>query len=307
MNILTIIVTYNGLKWMKRCLDSIASSSVSIDAYIIDNGSNDGTQEFIKNNYPQYLLKQNDNNAGFGAANNIGLNYAVEHGYDYVYLLNQDAWVESNTIETLIKINQKYPQYGILSPLQTNAEGNKLDDGFAYYAPTKDNTLVSDALIGQLNEVYPVDFIMAAHWLISKECLTKVGGFSPLFYHYGEDNDYINRVKYHDFKVGIVTSVKAIHDRERRKLSQRTELFILKAKFLHTVLNPNTSLFKTYFKSHFSLIYDGTNMLFKHKNMKIIGTLFTLSFTSPKIIIARRKIKKTKGIYLYFKVFKLLD
>ena len=48
--------------------------------------------------------------------------------------------------------------------------------------------------IKKLEEVYDIPFAMAAHWLVTKRCLQTVGGFSPTFFHYGEDNNYIHRV-----------------------------------------------------------------------------------------------------------------
>ena len=56
--VLVIIVTYNGLKWMKKCLDSIRQSSIPLDTIIIDNGSTDGTQDFIKKEYPEMKFVQ---------------------------------------------------------------------------------------------------------------------------------------------------------------------------------------------------------------------------------------------------------
>ena len=98
MKILTIIVTYNGMRWAQRCLQSLRDSEVHTDIYVIDNGSTDGTQAFIREHFPEAVMVQNARNEGFGRANNRGLRYALEHGYDYVYLLNEDAWIMPSTL-----------------------------------------------------------------------------------------------------------------------------------------------------------------------------------------------------------------
>ena len=54
----------------------------------------------------------------------------------------------------------------------------------------------NDLATGELKDVYEVKFVQAAHWLISRECLERVGGFSPSFPHYGEDNNFCNRAQY---------------------------------------------------------------------------------------------------------------
>ena len=76
---------------------------------------------------------QQTNNLGFGKANNIGIKKALDLGVDYVFLLNQDAYLVGDTIKDLIMIHQSNLDYGILSPIHLNGKGNKLDRNFSYY------------------------------------------------------------------------------------------------------------------------------------------------------------------------------
>lgn len=211
MKTLVIIVTYNGMIWLERCLSSV----VGYDVMILDNGSTDGTQAYIKEHHPAVMLRQMPGNLGFGRANNIGMRYALDAGYDYVYLMNQDAWVMPDTINTLISVHRKHPEYGVLSPMQLQADMRHFDDMFGRFSCSwpEGRGLVEDLYFSPLEEVYPVTFVMAAHWLVSKECLRVVGGFSPSFPHRGEDNNYLHRVLFHQFKVGVVPSARAVHDR----------------------------------------------------------------------------------------------
>lgn len=217
-NLLVVIVTYNAMKWIDRCMSSIAASSVHATVFIVDNGSVDGTQEYIRTNFPDVIFTQSETNLGFGRANNIGLQHAVNEGYEYVYLLNQDAWVEQDTFRTLMEQHRKHPEYGVLSPIQIQANGRKFDRNFLnnIATRTKDASLIEDLYFGNTLDVYEVEDVMAAHWLISRECLLATGGFSPAFRHYGEDDNYIDRVMYHGFKAGIVPAARAVHDRETR-------------------------------------------------------------------------------------------
>ena len=213
--ILVIIVTYNAMKWANQCLGSCRSSSIPLDIFVVDNGSTDGTQPFVKQNYPEAIFLQSNANLGFGKANNIGLQYALDNNYDYVYLLNQDAWIFPETIEKLIKVSKSYPQYGILSPFQMNADLRHIDHNFlsvvCSYKWNQD--LFNDIYENDAKEVYQVKGVMAAHWLLTRKCIEKVGGFSPSFPHYSEDDNYLDRVKYWGFEIGIVPSLKVVHDR----------------------------------------------------------------------------------------------
>ena len=91
------------------------------------NASGDGTVEYIKENYPEIMLIESKENLGFGKGNNLAMRYALDHGCDYVFLLNQDAWLDENdTIEKLVEVAQRHPEYGILSPMHMNINGTGL-------------------------------------------------------------------------------------------------------------------------------------------------------------------------------------
>lgn len=234
--VLVIVVTYNGMAWIDRCLSSLFDTDFSVDVFVSDNLSTDDTVKHIKSNYPQVILSENKKNLGFGGANNIGFNYAIRQGYDYVYLLNQDAWVFDHTIETLINVSVSHPEYAILSPLQCTASLKALDDDFYHNVP---ESLWRDVFFDSKKEVYETDFLMAAHWFIPVSSLKTIGAFSPAFFHYGEDDNYVNRAHWHGYKIGIVPALKVVHDREYRIDSKKKILYMKSTFAIVRVSNPN--------------------------------------------------------------------
>lgn len=212
--IFIIIATYNGLKWLPKCLKSTKPYSV----IIVDNNSSDGTVDFISNNYPDIKILSQKENIGFGRANNIGISLAYTSGADYVFLMNQDAYLKDNCLETLLKIHKRNLEYGILSPIHLNGSGSRLDQKFSQYVNYTGNLdFFSDFVLGKIKkDIYQVPFINAAGWLLSRVCIEKVGGFDPIFFHYGEDVNYCQRLKYHNLKIGVVTEAFLLHDRENR-------------------------------------------------------------------------------------------
>lgn len=240
-DILVIIITYNAIKWAEKCFSSLYNSTVPLDIYVIDNGSTDGTQEYIINQYPNILFHQSPTNLGFGRANNIGIKYAIENNYEYIYLLNQDAWVLPDTLEKLINTQKRHPEYGILSPFQAQSNMKSLDINFVSWVCSYNynNQLFNDLYWENTQDIYSVPMVMAAHWLISRKCFLKVGGFSPTFTHYGEDNNYANRTSYHGFKIGIVPSAVAVHDRENRKEGIDKKIYMSYIQVLIYISNIN--------------------------------------------------------------------
>jgi len=131
-------------------------------------------------------------------------------------ILDQDAWIMPDTIETLVSTQQANPEYYVLSPIHLDGTGTKLDFGFSIYiSPYHCKNLVSDLILknGAEKPVYTTTFVNAAFWLISRECLERVGLFDPIFPHYGEDDDYMHRVMYHGGHTGICPAAFGCHDR----------------------------------------------------------------------------------------------
>ena len=218
MKVLVIIVSYNFEPWIERCLGSLRLSLYPVDTIVIDNGSKDRTIQRIEKDFPEVRLLPQTENLGFGKANNIGMKIAFKEGYDFVFLLNQDAWIDSNTIGKLVELSQSYPQYGILSPVHLTGKGDRPDPGFGHYAQIQQLDPLPD------KEIVTIPFANAAFWMIPVSVLEKVGGFCPLFYHYGEDKDFVNRLYYHQYQVGYSPNVFGNHDREYRPMT--TEGFL---------------------------------------------------------------------------------
>ena len=209
-----IIVTYNGMKWLARCLESTKPYPV----IVVDNNSTDGTIDYIKSHYPEIILFEQKENLGFGRANNIGISYALNQGADYVFLLNQDAYIVEDCIRKLVQMAEENKNFGTLSPIHLNGTGTRLDRNFSYSLSfDKNSQFYSDFVIGNKRKnVYRVPFVNAAAWLISKNILHIIGGFDPIFFHYGEDVNFCQRLRYAKYSIGIVPDVFICHDREFR-------------------------------------------------------------------------------------------
>jgi len=214
LTITVVVVAYNGLGLLEQCLESLLHSDCPLEIIVVDNGSDDGTTCYVSNLEGIQLLRLHEN-LGFGRANNKGMQYALRNGADYVMLLNQDAYVDSHTIGTLVGVMERHRDFGIASPIHFMGTKDNLDKKFAFYLGAYSPKLLFDMWRGGIEEIYPVDFVNAAAWLIRRECLESVGGFDPLFFMYGEDEDYCRRARYHGFRVGVVPRACAYHYRHR--------------------------------------------------------------------------------------------
>ena len=213
MIIFSIIVTYNAMRrgWIDRCLQSLQGSTVPVTAIVIDNLSTDGTREYVPAHYPDAVWLPQEKNLGFGQANNIGIRYALEHDADYVLLLNQDASIAPNMLELLLKISD---ERSLISPIHCNGDGSDFDTNFKRYTLPSNHDLPNSLKDCELlSEAFKIGEVCAACWLMPKRLIHEIGGFNPLFFHYGEDRNYYQRLVYHKTNSYVVPCAKMFHDR----------------------------------------------------------------------------------------------
>lgn len=226
MKVYAIIVTYNAMKWIERCITSLLNSTMQMTIIIIDNCSKDETVSFVRKRFPQVTIVLQEKNLGFGQANNIGIRMALAEGATHVLLLNQDAWIDRKMLEALLPFDDGRT---ILSPVHLNGKATVIDKNFLQNAVTRSgysHLRRGDALLTQATGLHPAKEICAACWLIPRNILKKIGGFSPLFFHYSEDVNYQQRLFYHNMRIGWVGGTHMCHDREFRKRMPETYIKI---------------------------------------------------------------------------------
>jgi GT2 family glycosyltransferase len=117
LKICTIVVTFNRYELLKECLDALLNQTYTTDILIVDNNSTDGTDVkivedgYLKNSNINY--RRMEKNLGGAGGFHFGVKYALENGYDYVWLMDDDAEPELNSLELLIASidEEKYSAY----------------------------------------------------------------------------------------------------------------------------------------------------------------------------------------------------
>lgn len=294
-----VVVSYNGEKWIRQCLDSTRETGLNLKVIVVDNGSVDSTAEIIKAEYPEVLFLQQGQNLGFGRANNLGIKKMLELNCEYVFLLNQDARLLPGTLSALVEIADSDKSLGILSPVHLNWEGTKFDPYVKVHISSSLTNWANDVLFGQEKAWYPIDFVPAALWLLRGEALLKVGGFDPLFTHRGEDNDLINRMKYHGYSIGIAPRVFACHLHDGFS-NHHTFQFLRKAFLTVSICrlnDPRCNLMREstvlLLESFFYSVLDMARGRRHHAIPRVIGSMNALGKIST--IRSHRTMSKTGG------------
>lgn len=120
--ITTVIPHYNGIQRIKECLDSLQLQTFkNFKIVIVDNKSTDGSQDFIRENYPTVELLELEHNTGFAFAVNRGIDQALKNSSEYVFVLNNDTILDSKCLEELMKGFEKHSNASSVQPKILNA------------------------------------------------------------------------------------------------------------------------------------------------------------------------------------------
>ncbi|MBK7228340.1 MAG: glycosyltransferase [Ignavibacteriales bacterium] len=243
MDLSIIIVNYNVKEFLQNLIHSIekASSNLTKEIFIIDNASDDGSVDFIKEKFPQIKLFANQKNLGFGKANNIGLKEATGK---FILLINPDTIVAEDTFEKMIQFFESNQNVGLAGCKILNPDGTlQLACRRSFPGPwtsftkvTGLSSLFSNSKIFARynltyldeNQTYEVDAISGSFMMMRKEVYDTVGGFDEQFFMYGEDLDLCYRIQKAGYKVFYVHTTQIIHykgESTKRSSLDETKVF----------------------------------------------------------------------------------
>ena len=187
-----VIVTWNGLAYLPACLDSLAACGSPLEIIVVDNGSTDGTLEYLRRR-PGVIVIANATNTGYAPANNAGIDRATG---EFVLLLNNDTRVAPGFLEPLLEVMRTTPDAGALqSKMLTVDAPHRIDAYGSYFLSTG---FLYHLRYGQpdipLEEPFEIFAAKGAAMLIRGAVLREVGAFDPDFFAYLEDSDLSWRI-----------------------------------------------------------------------------------------------------------------
>ena len=218
-----VIVNWNTRDMLKDCLFSIRQTAdpTLVKVIVVDNASEDGSWEMVKEHYPEVALINSGGNIGFGRANNLGVANADT---PLVLFLNPDTIVKEKAIARMIEFMQEHPDVGALGSKMMFPDGRIHGLGLQRFpSPLTElfNLLfVSGDTIGRLKKILPykdpntsgyVSKLYGGCLLVRREILEKVGGFDERYFMYGEDVDLCKRILDGGWKLYYLSEAEIIH------------------------------------------------------------------------------------------------
>jgi GT2 family glycosyltransferase len=267
MDLSISIVNWNTRDLLEHCLASICENVTKIEyeVIVVDNASQDGSAEMVRQRFPQVILLENNENLGFARANN----QAMERGVgDYLLLLNSDTLVLSGALEKMLDFMQAHPNVGAMSC-------KLLDEkGVADHFPKTFPTLYSEAsrllwLSGLCDRVTQygfldryrvgeVDRIKGACMLVRRGVVESVGLMEEQLFMFAEEDDWCFRIRKQGWKVYYLPDAEIIHYQGASVKQASQEMFLQlhkgKVAFFRKHYGPfSTALLKVVYLAGYSL------------------------------------------------------
>lgn len=194
--VLIIILNWNGLQDTLECIASVYKMDYpNFEVVVVDNGSTDDSVEVLLKTYPYVILIENKENLGYTGGNNVGMRYAIKHGADYMWLLNNDTIVEPDTLSKIVATAGSHKEIGLVSPV-------------IYYYDKPDKIQFCGSYVDYNNFCIPhAENIESWHemnmgqiislWgtalLIKSNVVKKIGCLNSKYFAYQEDCEYCIR------------------------------------------------------------------------------------------------------------------
>ncbi|MEK7163791.1 MAG: glycosyltransferase family 2 protein [Patescibacteria group bacterium] len=210
MKVMTVVLCFNSKKYIGECLQSLSKNNS--DILIVDSGSTDGSQDYLKTNYNELKLISTKKNLGYAGGNNVGLRYALEHNYDFVWVVNPDIVVDSRALEEAMKVMTKSETTAVVASKVYFAPGfefhknrySKKESGKVIWYAGGDNDWKNVFAIhygmnevdkGQYDKEKEVGFATGSSMLIRCEALRISGVIDEKYFLYYEENDLLQRIR----------------------------------------------------------------------------------------------------------------
>jgi GT2 family glycosyltransferase/glycosyltransferase involved in cell wall biosynthesis len=209
-NVVTVVVTFNGLADTVACLGSLLETTYPRhEIVVVDNGSTGEAEAILARFGTAVAAIEAGGNVGFGAGANLGIAWALSRGADYVWVLNNDTVVPAETVERLVRAMESDRRIGIASPQITAPEGPEAPGGIWFAGGLVDlrrgSTRHLTAPLAAERGAVPSAFLTGCALMLRAETLAEVGTFWERLFLYWEDTDLDLRVQ----RAGWTTCVVA--------------------------------------------------------------------------------------------------
>lgn len=202
-----ILVNYKGYADTKECIESLEKLNYeNYKIVVVDNASEDNSLELLKKNYTNHIILASNTNLGFSGGNNLGIEYALKNGAEFILLLNNDTIVNENLLFNMLQTFKRDSEVGICGGKILLYSNNEVISHAGGYVDMFKFTTVHYGMDGvttdeNYNYEREVGFVSGCLMLIKNEVFEKVGLLPEEYFMYYEDTDFCMKVIEAGYKI----------------------------------------------------------------------------------------------------------
>ena len=307
MKLSIIIVSWNVKEDVFNCLESIKKNPPmqKFEIILVDNGSNDGTVQAIRNNFPNVTVVANSKNRGFAAANNQGIRKSQG---EYILFLNPDTIIHLGSLDTLIKFMDGNDDVGICGPKLLNGDGSiqaSVRRFPSFRAALHRNTIFRTLHLFRkqyhrymmfdfkYDKQFNVDHIKGAAMITRRSIIDNVGGMDERFFMSYEEFDFCLRIKKAGWRIVFIPDASITHFGARSASQIPVELRAMSLRSMFKYFRKHHGAFTTCL---FSIVFK-PGVILRYMHNIVVGLLTyivaTLLFNRRRQQKAFRKVKNS--------------
>lgn len=229
-----VLLNWNSGEMTAECIRSLlAMDAGNFDILVVDNGSKDGSPEFLRKTFPQITVVENGRNLGFAAGCNVGMKLALAEGAEYVLLVNNDTIVDRSMLRELVAEAEQSPRAAIVSPRIYYFD---FPDRIWWVGGVYNKWVGIPKHIDLRKKFSPkhenacdTDWATGCVMLIRCDALREAGLFDEVFFAYSEDADLSLRMREAGYKIRYAPRAKLWHKEgvtSRKNTGEHTRLFM---------------------------------------------------------------------------------
>lgn len=211
-----VVCNYNKKNYILNCIQSILDSEGSFDVYIVDNASDDGSVEAIKDKYGNMVtIIENKENLGGSGGFNTGLKVILDMGYQYLMCVDNDVYFDKKNIVELLKFLKQHDEVGMVGskilfmddPKRIQTMGAMIDYQ-KYHVTDLYRYVIDDDKVAEM--VY-CDYVPACSLMVRAEAVHNVGLMPEENFIYYDDMDWGVRFNLAGYRVAGISAAKVWH------------------------------------------------------------------------------------------------
>ena len=217
-NLFIIILNYNGYKDTIPCIHSLLSfyeKDEDCNILVVDNASTDQSSQFIQDEFgDKIIFLQSDKNGGYAYGNNIGIRYAIEHGADYICLLNNDTEAVCDAIRPCAEYLANHPETAFVGPAVVDYYSHEIQNtgGSISIKTGKTKEINKEKTLEEVDKPFiECDMIFGMCTVFRKELVREIGYISEKFFLFYEETDWCYRALRKGYKCKSLTTVSVLH------------------------------------------------------------------------------------------------